>query len=591
MSTSSQSDAALTRLAESLDGQGAESANNLLPLIAAIKDCSNSQVGRHLSCQPPSLNSHSHQAALKTALNALKLWFLEAGQDGDLIGDDGNKQKDSTTGDLSVYQQWLRRQYSAYTSALISLLHNPSASSSIQVSAVVNLMEGVRSERGVGVFSQTLYCRLLTAMVTSTCLKPESFTLLFTRYLQQPYADVRYYSLWSIKEICQSRPSSPSGENSHLDEDVARTIFDLLSNVAAENPGGGEGSQGVALKSWCGLEEAANGVIKARVDKNESAKARRKRKASERVAGDKVPSTLVEKTEVSWANSKAQRRVFSEAWLSFLQLRSLPQDIIKKTLIRLHSSIIPHMTSPVMLSDFLSHSLDQPGIVGMLALNGLFLLVTQHGLEYPSFYQRLYQLMTADSFSATHRAQFYKLADLFLSSGLLPAYTAAAFVKKMARLALSAPPAGAMMAVSFIHNILRRHPACMVMIDRPPIESSEDIDEASKEGEDVFDIKMQDPALSRAVESSLWELVALKNHYCPQVSALCSILDKDLSNRRLTNEVDMDPVLGASYSSLLKQEAERRMKHVPLAFYKEIPQKLFDHGGDSIKGFEGWSIN
>ncbi len=53
----------------------------------------------------------------------------------------------------------------------------------------------------------------------------------------------------------------------------------------------------------------------------------------------------------------------------------------------------------------------------MLALNGIFILVTQHGLEYPDFYPRLYQMVTADSFAAKHRAQFYKLADLFLSSG------------------------------------------------------------------------------------------------------------------------------------------------------------------------------
>lgn len=53
----------------------------------------------------------------------------------------------------------------------------------------------------------------------------------------------------------------------------------------------------------------------------------------------------------------------------------------------------------------------------MLALNGIFILVTQHGLEYPVFYMRLYQLITADAFAAKHRAQFFKLADLFLSSG------------------------------------------------------------------------------------------------------------------------------------------------------------------------------
>lgn len=34
----------------------------------------------------------------------------------------------------------------------------------------------------------------------------------------------------------------------------------------------------------------------------------------------------------------------------------------------------------------------------MLALNGIFILVTKHGLEYPMFYQRLYNLLSADAF-------------------------------------------------------------------------------------------------------------------------------------------------------------------------------------------------
>ncbi len=38
------------------------------------------------------------------------------------------------------------------------------------------------------------------------------------------------------------------------------------------------------------------------------------------------------------------------------------------------------------------------GMTGMLALNGLFILVTKHGLEYPAFYRRLYGLLTLDAF-------------------------------------------------------------------------------------------------------------------------------------------------------------------------------------------------
>lgn len=47
-----------------------------------------------------------------------------------------------------------------------------------------------------------------------------------------------------------------------------------------------------------------------------------------------------------------------------------------------------------------------------------------------------------------------------------------------------------------------------------------------------------------------------------QVSALCAVLDKDLSERHRTTEVDIDALLATSYTSLFKQEVERRLKQV-----------------------------
>ena len=43
---------------------------------------------------------------------------------------------------------------------------------------------------------------------------------------------------------------------------------------------------------------------------------------------------------------------------------------------------------------------------------------------------------------AKQRGRFFQLADVFLASGLVPAYTMAAFIKRFARLALTGPPAG-----------------------------------------------------------------------------------------------------------------------------------------------------
>lgn len=51
-----------------------------------------------------------------------------------------------------------------------------------------------------------------------------------------------------------------------------------------------------------------------------------------------------------------------------------------------------------------------------------------------------------------------------MKSPLLPAYLAAAFAKKLSRLALSVPPSGALVIIALIHNLLRRHPSinCLV---------------------------------------------------------------------------------------------------------------------------------
>ena len=82
----------------------------------------------------------------------------------------------------------------------------------------------------------------------------------------------------------------------------------------------------------------------------------------------------------------------SDAWLGLLRL-PLPSDLLKKVLVQLHSKVMPSLPNPLLLSDFLSGCLDQGGLVGMLALNGIFTLVTRHGLEYPDFYARLYALL------------------------------------------------------------------------------------------------------------------------------------------------------------------------------------------------------
>lgn len=50
----------------------------------------------------------------------------------------------------------------------------------------------------------------------------------------------------------------------------------------------------------------------------------------------------------------------------------------------------------------------------------------------------------------------------------------ASFLKRLARLALSAPPAAIVTVVPFIYNLLKVHPACMPMIHRASADEDED---------------------------------------------------------------------------------------------------------------------
>lgn len=61
---------------------------------------------------------------------------------------------------------------------------------------------------------------------------------------------------------------------------------------------------------------------------------------------------------------------------------------------------------------------------------------------------------------------------------MLPAYLAAAFIKRLARLALTAPTPGACVCASFIFNLLRRHPSCSCLLHRGAI-SSQPVDIAN----------------------------------------------------------------------------------------------------------------
>ena len=89
----------------------------------------------------------------------------------------------------------------------------------------------------------------------------------------------------------------------------------------------------------------------------------------------------------------------------------------------------------------------------------------RYNLEYPHFYKKLYSLLTdATIFVAKYRARFFFLVDLFLTSTHIPAYLVCAFVKRLSRLALVAPPTGIIIILSLIRNLLLKHPNAQILV-------------------------------------------------------------------------------------------------------------------------------
>jgi len=89
---------------------------------------------------------------------------------------------------------------------------------------------------------------------------------------------------------------------------------------------------------------------------------------------------------------------FSNLWIDFFWLlgRESNVEIYKRVLIILHERVMPHLTKPLLLTDFLMESYDVGGSISLLALNGVFHLIHKYNLEYLDFYKKLYALFTPD---------------------------------------------------------------------------------------------------------------------------------------------------------------------------------------------------
>ncbi|CAF2157475.1 unnamed protein product [Brassica napus] len=498
--------------------------------------------------------------------------------------DDDTSNKKTDEDPEVIFNAWLRSKLDEFVKLLLDVLVSQQSEDTLRDIVLGTLMEFVKL-LNAGRFHSSIFHRILNAIIHSAVDIDVFLDILTSKYVK--YIDVRYFTYISMEKFVKTLEASAvvsadrtviehsETENESKDslELSIRKIYQVLSPI----PPPQKQAEKSDHEMWSGSDESSS---------SEKPKDKKKKNKDQ-------DSSLLSPTTIA----KRMKLKFTKAWISFLRL-PLPLDVYKEVLASIHQTVIPHLSNPAMLCDFLTKSYDIGGVVSVMALSSLFILMTEHGLEYPNFYEKLYALLVPSVFVAKHRARFLQLLDACLRSSLLPAYLAASFTKKLSRLSLSVPPSGSLVITALIYNLLRRHPTINHLVHQETVETANEANSEAEEsnecrpktnknlGIDYFNNQESDLKKTGAMRSSLWEIDTLRHHYCPPVSRFVSSLETDLTVRAKTTEMKIEDFSSGSYATIFGDEIRRRVKQVPLAFYKAVPTSLFEDSD-----FPGWTFN
>jgi len=302
--------------------------------------------------------------------------------------------------------------------------------------------------------------------------------------------------------------------------------------------------------------------------------------------------------DVDAANRKQLRDTFGACWTEALR-GAMDETTLRCVLRVLPEAVLPCVAQPLTLVDMLDAAYVRGGVASVLALRGVFYLMSRHNLDVPDFYTKLYALLDAQLLCSRHRDEFFAVAERFLASGYLPAQMVAAFVKRTARLSLHAPAAALLVTMPFASNLLCHHDRVRATLIANTLEQQKKQQQqagsdaaATATWEDPFDETAKDPAKAHALESTLWEFVAMRDHFVPAVSRLAGIFrihaggvsggsegrakEKGVDNATLHN---VSEFAGLSYRTLFDMEA------LPAA---TVPQRARD-AKDVALEFRPWT--
>ena len=262
------------------------------------------------------------------------------------------------------------------------------------------------------------------------------------------------------------------------------------------------------------------------------------------------------------------RKAYQTALFALLQ-RPLPQSTHISILEKCELHVFPNLNSPQLLLDYLVDMYAAGGEAGIHALGSLLVLIRDYHLDYPHFYQDLYETLTVESLRATYTAKLLRLLTLSLSSMHISTVLVASFLKRLARLSLTAEPSAIVVILPVTYNLIKSHTGCMKMIHRP---------DAPEHYEDPFDADEPNPQLTHAIDSCLWELKTLQSHYHPTISTLAKVISTQFTKP----SYDIEDFLDHTYQSLFTADADRKIRKAP-AIEEDTEKDIFD--GKNAGGF------
>lgn len=243
--------------------------------------------------------------------------------------------------------------------------------------------------------------------------------------------------------------------------------------------------------------------------------------------------------------AKAHRKKGQEVWFAIFQLDMNKHQRTQLLKVMVHK-VLPWINALERMMDFFTDSFNNGGEMSLLALSGLFHLIQERNLDYPSFYQKLYSLLDDQLLQSKHRSRFFRLLETFMASTHLPAALVASFIKRLSRLALEAPPSGIVVVIPWVYNMFKLHPSCTYMMHRESRDEEEEREWEEYGAEDPFDMTEPNPMETGAIDSCVWELGTLQSHYHPNVATLAKIISEQFTKQQYS----LEDFLDYSYNSV-----------------------------------------